>query len=195
MAFKRGFKTQCENMATQVRRELGLKSYEPLSTDRLATYLDVRLISPAHVIGLSPSALRILQGSGADEWSAVTLTEAEREIVIYNPTHSIARQASDVMHELAHLMLGHKPSTFMLAPGNGWAIRSYDSDQEDEAGWLSGCLLLPRPALLSFEGRPDTEVCAEYGVSLALLRFRRNASGVATQMRRKRSPSRVARTG
>ncbi|HET9642622.1 MAG TPA: ImmA/IrrE family metallo-endopeptidase [Burkholderiaceae bacterium] len=40
-------------------------------------------------------------------WSAVTLIVGDRKVIILNTSHSAARQSSDLMHELAHLIRGH----------------------------------------------------------------------------------------
>jgi len=53
------------------------------------------------------------------------------------------------MHELAHLIIGHEPARVVVSPDMILAVRTYDQGQEEEAAWLSGCLLLPRPALLA----------------------------------------------
>jgi Zn-dependent peptidase ImmA (M78 family) len=82
------------------------------------------------------------------EWSAVSIYQGESCLVIYNPTHSVGWQASDVMHELAHLLLDHKPSTVVLSQDGVFAIRSYNQKQEEEVDWLACCLLLPRTALV-----------------------------------------------
>jgi hypothetical protein len=53
-------------------------------------------------------------------------------------------------------------------------LRTYNNDQEDEAKWLAGCMLLPRGALLRIRlrGLTDDEIAAEYGVSPAMFRER-----------------------
>jgi Zn-dependent peptidase ImmA (M78 family) len=51
------------------------------------------------------------------------------------------------MHELAHIILGHRPAKLFLST-SGIPLRTHDKDQEDEAEWSAGCLLLPRPILL-----------------------------------------------
>jgi hypothetical protein len=36
-----------------------------------------------------------------------------------------------------------------MSPNSGLALRTYNEDQEQEADWPAGCLLLPRDALLT----------------------------------------------
>ena len=170
-------------MAASIRRDLGLARPSPLPPESLAEYLGIRLLTPRDVTGLSPNAVNILLGRERDNWSAVTVTHAGKDALIYNPAHSPARQASDVMHELSHLFLGHTPSQIILSQDRTFAIKSFDGPQEEEAGWLAGCLLLPRDALVSIHraGLSQTEACEEYGVSEALLNWRIKTTGINRQ--------------
>jgi IrrE N-terminal-like domain len=78
--------------------------------------------------------------------------------------------------------------TSIAIRSSGLALRTYNEEQEQEADWLAGCLLLPRDALLAIRRRrlSDEEICSEYGVSPAMLRFRLNITGVDVQLRRAR---------
>lgn len=193
--FTRGFKTWCENVALEIRRELDLPNTDPLRPSDLARYLTAELLTPGDIPGLSPKATRVLLKTESDTWSAVTVSYGGRNIVIYNPTHSPARQSSDIMHELSHLVIGHDPSQVLLSQDGQIALRSYNQLQEQEAAWLSGCLLLPRDVLLYIKrsGMESQEACRVYGVSRDLLTFRLNASGVNLQFERERK--RAGRTG
>ena len=187
MPFERGFKTRCENIAQSIRQDLGLQPSDPLPSTDLADYLGVRLITPADIPGMSNESLRTLLEDEGSNWSALTVSEPSGSLVIYNPTNSVARQSSDIAHELSHLLLRHTPSTLMFAPDGTWTLRSYDAPQEEEAAWLSGCLLLPRPALLKIASsrmRPP-EATERYAVSPQLLRYRKDVTGVTRQMGRK----------
>jgi Zn-dependent peptidase ImmA (M78 family) len=65
----------------------------------------------------------------------------------------------------------------------GTLLKNYDKVQEEEADWLSGCLLLPRDALIAIKRR-QIEVATsatEYGVSVKMLNYRMAASGVNRQ--------------
>jgi Zn-dependent peptidase ImmA (M78 family) len=75
-----------------------------------------------------------------------------------------------------------------MSPNSGMALRTHNEEQEQEADWLAGCLLLPRDALLLIrrKGTTDEDACLEYGVSLAMLRFRINVTGVDAQLRHAR---------
>ena len=184
MPFARGFKTRCENIAQSIRLDLGRGPGDPLPVTELADYLGVRIITPYDIPGMSEESLRALLNDECNDWSALTIAGSDATFVIYNPTNSPKRRSSDVAHELAHLLLRHSPSTMMFAPDGTWTLRSYDGQQEEEAAWLSGCLLLPRPALLRIlqMNLSPSEAATRYEVSDQLFRFRKDITGVTRQM-------------
>jgi len=127
-----------------------------------------------------------LMGDHSDTWSAITVSDGQKHLIIVNSTHAPSRTNSSLAHELAHVILGHEPSMMFMTPQSGIALRTHNKDQEDEANWLAGCILLPRDALLHIRrsGIGDDQVCSEYGVSLKMFRFRINSTGVDVQVRR-----------
>ncbi len=184
MPFARGFKTRCENIAQSIRMDLGRRAADPLPMSELANYLGARIITPSDVPGMSESSLHVLLEEESNDWSALTISGLNSTVLIHNPRNSPGRRSSDIAHELSHLLLRHSPSTLMFAPDGTWTLRSYDSQQEEEAAWLSGCLLLPRPALLLI-ARSNfslSEAAKRYDVSQNLLQYRRNITGVSRQM-------------
>lgn len=181
---ERGFKTRCENLALQVRSELRLNKTAPLMPEALAEHLGVYLWNPQQINGLSREALLQLR-KDRGSWSAVTVAFGGIEAVIFNNQHSRDRQSSDIMHELSHILLDHKPIEMMLFSKElNIVLRDYDEDAEEEATWLSGCLLLPRETLLHIRkhGIDEQTVRDTYHVSSTLLRFRLNKTGVERQI-------------
>lgn len=184
--FARGFKTWCEEFSVQVRRELGLAPTASLDPLTLAESLEVEIWTPSQLPELPQDVCERLLASHSDHWSASTISHGRRHVVIYNPSHSPARQRSDLTHELAHILLDHNPTQVFISPPSGYALRTHDKDQEAEANWLAGCLLLPRTALLNIRRNimDDKKACQFYGVSSDLLRYRFNVSGVDIQLKR-----------
>ena len=88
------------------------------------------------------------------------------------------------MHELAHIILGHELASGMLTEAGHFVPSTYNQDQEDEAAWFGGTLLLPRPALLWMRSRrlTDDEAATHFGVSLDLLRWRVRMTGIDYQL-------------
>ena len=184
--FERGFKTWCEKYSTEIRKTLGLLPTAPLDTRAFAVHLGVRVWTPHDVPGLSAESLKVLlrnDGKTPSCWSAVTLVVGSKVLVILNSSHSPARQASDLIHELAHRIRGHEAQEVELTQDGLMLLKSYDKVQEEEADWLSGSLLLPREALLHVKSRKlsDAEAAAEYGVSAKMLSYRLAMTGVNRQ--------------
>jgi len=181
--FERGFKTWCENIAESTRERLDLRPYAPLSPRELAQNMGVTILDFSAVQGLDPASAHYLTSQQGDEWSAVTVHAAGKQIIVVNPRHSEARQASNIMHELAHLIRGHKPS--QVQRYQGYTLRDFKPLQENEANWLAGCLLLPRRTLLhiGYNGIEVERAVELYGVSKSLYKYRVGVSGVSKQLR------------
>lgn len=95
------------------------------------------------------------------------------------------RPASDLMHELAHIIIGHEPARVDVTEDGALIWNSHDQRQEDEANWLSGCLLLPREALSWIRRqRLDDRAAARYNGgeanrSRTCRHLRRGSSGIS----------------
>ncbi len=186
--FKRGFKTWCEQVAVQQRRELGLQDTDPIDPAQYASHLGV-LVWPADQIpGLKPETRRVLFDKDRGSWSAATLTVGRTVLVILNHTHPQSRQNSSLVHELSHILLDHKPARVDVTEDELLILNTYDRKQEDEANWLTGCLLLPRQAVvsLSYKGLTDDEAAEKYGVSRKMIQYRKNVTGAGRQYQRMR---------
>ena len=184
--FERGFKTWCEKYSAEVRVDLGIAKDAPLNARALAARLGVRVWTPNDVLGLSSDTLNVLlrnDGKTPSCWSAVTLVVGAKVVVILNASHSLARQASDLTHELAHRIRGHQAQEVSVTEDGLMLLSSYEKQQEEEADWLSGCLLLPREALLSIRRRgiAVTDAASQYGVSMKMLTYRNAMTGVNRQ--------------
>ncbi len=184
MGFNRGFKSWAERSSVSIRKELGIKAHDPLAPDQLADHLGIELWSPEQITDLPKQSRDQLLQIDPEGWSGVTIQLGDRALIIYNPRHSLRRQASDKMHELAHILIGHEPAKIVLSQNGAMVMRSYDQKQEDEAVWLAGCLLLPREALL-FIARQRLDIsgaCQLFCVSKQLLIYRMNVTGVSLQI-------------
>ncbi|ALA59341.1 ImmA/IrrE family metallo-endopeptidase [Nitrospira moscoviensis] len=187
--FDRGFKTFAERTSANIRRELGLAPYDSLDVLKLAEFLDVTVMTPRHIPGLPKQVLDQLENRDRFGWHAVSvIVPGGRTLLIYNPRKSVGRKASDIVHELAHIIQDHKPSTVILSQDGSFAMRTYDQKHEDEANWLGWSLLLPREALIkAVRQRMSIEaIAAFYGVSTQLVNYRMGVTGVAVQLARMR---------
>jgi hypothetical protein len=89
------------------------------------------------------------------------------------------------MHETAHHLLEHTPATVEVSPTGMLLLSDYSADQEDEADWLMGALLLPRVALIysRMEGKTAKLIAHQFGVSDDLCIWRLRMTGVEAQLR------------
>lgn len=186
--FARGFKAWCENVAIQQRRDLDLQPTDPLDPWQLAKHLGIDVHTPSEIPGLDPACLETLLKEDPDSWSAVTISAGSKDVIILNSSHSGGRPASDLTHELAHILLGHEPARIDLTDDGVLMLSTYDKKQEEEANWLAGCLLLPRDALIVIrsQGVDSNTAARRYGVSRQMLIYRQNVTGVDYQLARVR---------
>jgi Zn-dependent peptidase ImmA (M78 family) len=183
MAFRWGFKTEANTLALEVRTELGLHSTARLDPWELAAHLDIQITPLSSFNEEERNAVRYLStGQGAKEFSAMTIFDGTRRLVVYNDRHAMSRQANDITHELAHALLGHVAGPALDSGG----CRYVNKDLEDEASFLAGALLVTDDIALSVagSGMSDAEAAREYGVSALLMRWRVNMTGARKRVSR-----------
>lgn len=188
--YRRGFKTECEEICHEVRTELELEKYAVFDPFALAEHL---LIPYEPIDDYARDdrcewAVAHLTGEGCDEFSAVTVYRGTRRRILYNGQNSPARRRSDVAHELSHVLLEHEPGPVR---GEGGA-RTWNSIQEKEANWLSGVLLVPAHVALRIARleMPVTGAANSYGISFKMMQWRLNASGALIRARNERAAHR-----
>lgn len=186
-ALERGFKAWSERTSLAVRKELGLSVDDLLCPFKLANHLDISVLRPEEVPGITDDVLRPLLKDDPWGWSATSFRVGDRATVIFNPRHSIGRRSSDITHELAHELLGHQPATmFVSLELEHFCMRSFSQKQEDEANCLAWTLLLPRDGLVRAKLKKSStaEIAGQFGVSESLVTFRLRTTGVSRQIRR-----------
>lgn len=183
---RRGFKAQAEKSATQARKALGVPKIGKLNPWAYADHLKV-IILDFGKLGLSEAAVRQLTVTDEGGWSAMTLEEAGLRSIVLNPAHAPTRQANDLMHELAHLELMHTPARVDVSGSELFLLSDYSADQEQEADWYAGAMLLPRDALWHHRSREKsaTDIAQLYGVSPALCEWRLRMTGIEIQLKRR----------
>ena len=178
MTFERGFKTEANAIALEVRPELGLKQQSPLCPWSLADHLHIPVLT-----------LEVLANNNLDiaghvdylarrepqVFSAITIFDGVRRHIVHNHAHAPTRQRSDLAHELAHALLQHPPHPPFCTTGQ----RTYDSKLEAEAGWLGPVLLVPNEAArwAVANGMDEDSAGRHFGVSPGLINFRFRMSG------------------
>ena len=181
---QRGFKSRCEQTARRYRRKLGVSLEHALPYRQLADDLGVIVWTPRDVPGLDDETVRQLSVTDPGSWSAVTIELDTRHVIVVNTAQDERRIPNNIVHELAHIILGHAAARVDVSEDGHLWLTTYGRDQENEADWLAASLLLPRDGLLScFARRRNVEaIAARFQVSVELARWRLNATGVLRQV-------------
>lgn len=184
MALPRGFKSQAERISEELRAKANAPLSKPLNLAAVAEQLGVRVISATDLVPLE--RLQEIERIQTFAFSACTFEINEQHVIVYNPIMSAGRQASDIAHELAHIVLEHDLAEIQYL--DGIPFRTCQPGQEEEATALGGTLLLPRKLLLQLARRDATieQVAKRFGVTRNMAQFRWNTTGVERQVARER---------
>lgn len=179
---RRGFKTETNVLAREVRDALSLAHSAPLDMWLLAEHLDIPVVALSDLKEAAPSAAELFLNDSEALFSGVTVFRGAHRTILINDSHSLGRQASDLAHELAHALLQHSPSPALDEHG----CRLWDREIEDEADWQGGSLLIPEEAALAIVRRDLSlkQAAADYGVSQRMVQFRLNVTGARNRIRR-----------
>jgi len=183
MAYRYGFKTEANDIAREIRRELALGPLDPIDPHALATLLDIEIIPLSEFVGAAPGVAHLLKVE-PDVFSAVTVFRGAERTIVHNDAHTPGRQNSNQTHELSHGLLHHPPTPALDNRG----CRNWNQDIEDEAQWLAGAILITEDAALNIVRRrlPNTEAAALLNVSEQMMQFRLNVTGARTRVERAR---------
>lgn len=173
MKLEAEFKRRCEAIAVNQRYELNKRAFDPLPADALLKKLGGEARLPDQMPNIRPEVVIHLHNS--HDWSA-GIVRLHPLLIVYHPAHSPARHQSDLMHELAHVLLNHPMVGFDSETG----LPLRDPRHEAEAGYLGGCLQIPRLGLqwAAQQGYTMAQVAAYFGASESMVNFRSNMTGI-----------------
>ena len=167
-----------EREAAALRWRLGRGPLDRLDPLRLAAAVPARVFHPEDFGDeLLARRLRDVPWDGL----SFRLPGDPALVVLLNPDRPATRRTATLLEELAHALLGHRPSRLEPDPRTGALRRSFDAAQEREAFELGAALLLPRE-LLAAELRARRSVAAiarRHGCSEALVLFRIRRLGLS----------------
>lgn len=180
---RRGFKKDAREIGQEIRGELDLTSVQPLDPWKLAEHVDIPVWALSDLNGSASDCVAILSGPQRSAFSAMIAVVGHRRVILHNDSHALTRQRANIGHELAHALLLHEPH--VVQPGEP---PHFDDEQEDEAKWLGGVLLVPDEACLNAcrDGRSVADAARAMGVSVDLMRWRLNKSGAQVRVERSR---------
>ena len=176
MAVPYGFKAKANRIAIGIRHQLGVAEYAPINVRELAAHLNLRIIPLSAFKERCPEQVSQLNKRDGGQFSAARVYLGKgRRIIIVNDDHSLARQNSDIAHEIGHTLLSHPLGDL----SSMMDCRDFNQDLEDEASHLAGHLLIPNEAAKHIININLGNVLAQasYGVSRQMLDWRLNTSG------------------
>lgn len=177
---RRGFKAEAERTAEQLRRGFGIGLVERLDPLALARSVGAEVRCADELTGRAK--LEQLEALQPGAFSACTLTIGSRHVIVYSPLSSPGRASSDIAHEVAHIVLDHQVN--QIEQVGALTFFTCDPDEEQEANWLSACVLLPRALMMKAarNGLAVSEIADAYGVSEQMAAFRLRITGVERQI-------------
>jgi len=180
---ERGFKAEAERIAEHYRQELAISKFDPLDAFDLAELLDIPIFSVDDVFGD--------RRSGADYWALSDTikfhatwmkNEDGDKVIIHNTNHSLYRQQSNIMHELAHIIRKHEIPQGLLSLQMPFNLHYYNPLHEQEAKYWGGCLQITRSGLQwAIKNMHESEMSDYYKASSEMVRYRLNITGVKKQ--------------
>ena len=185
---RRGFKSEANRIAREVRQELSLQPSSPLNVWMLAEHLEIPMRPLSGFREEAPDAVSLFLDGWEEVFSGVTVFRGSRRMIVFNDAHVLGRQANDIAHELSHGLLLHSPSPVL----DGRGCRVWDSDTEAEANWLSGALLISDEAalLIARRGWSMPQAADYYSVTPKMVQYRVNVTGAHKRVQRFRLNSR-----
>src|SRR5688500_14650443 len=110
MTLRRGFKTEANDLALEVRAELRLNPHSPLCPFALAENLCIPVLTLKTLEAMDPGVSYSVQALLRDHrsaFSAITVFHGPKRCIVHNDSHAPVRRRANVAHELAHALLHH----------------------------------------------------------------------------------------
>lgn len=110
MALRRGFKTEANEIAPDIRAELGDGGIAPIDPWQIAEYLEVPIENMSSLQDDAGQAVNYFSSIDSSSFSEVTVFRGIHRVIVHNDSHHPGRQKSNVSHELSHALLLHPPT-------------------------------------------------------------------------------------
>ncbi len=147
--FERGFKTIAEQKSILIREELSISKFKPLDAFKLAEHKQIPIFSVDDVFAENKTHPSYAFMSNPGKFNALWMPNEDGDkIIIHNSNHSPYRQQSNLMHELAHIILEHEMPDDIAQLCKLYNLHYYNKKDEQEAKYLGACLQIPKPGLL-----------------------------------------------
>ena len=183
--YRHGFKAVANRFASELREEMGFPIDDPPCPWKLAIHLYIPIIKLSELPDRAEKQY-LTNGKGKAEFSATVCYEGTRSSIINNDVHPVKRQASDIAHELAHVLMGHPPTP----PFDETGKREILIEIENEAEWLGPALLMSDHAavraykLIQSDQYTLRTLSDDWNVTEDVIRMRMNVVGASKRFRR-----------
>ncbi|OBB77998.1 ImmA/IrrE family metallo-endopeptidase [Mycobacterium sp. 852014-52144_SCH5372336] len=180
---RRGFKTGAKRLALELRAEIGLDAYSPFNPYAFADEYGIPVVQLSNLDG--PARDHFLRADGS-ALSGALVPIGTGVAILENDAQPLTRRRTTMCHELAHVVLEHEFGVSLSADERKCGL---GGEQEDEADWLSGEMLIPYDGAfrLARANATDQQAADLFDVSLAVARWRMNHSGARKVVERTRS--------
>lgn len=178
-------------VAIEERSDLGLGSIDALDPYDLCAEHGISVYALTEFQEEHPEAVAHFTQDRVKAWSAALLPIGSGRVIIENDRHAPVRRRSSIAHELSHHLLEHHFDSVVLGEDHA---RQFDEQQEKEAKFLSGELLVPQAAALrmAYDKWNNEQVAAKYGVSVQFAQMQMKGPRVrATRAEAKFSQRRI----
>jgi hypothetical protein len=153
------------DVAREEREELGLGPLDPFDPYALCKEHGIPVYSVSNLAEhTSSAAVHHFTVARSSAWSAALVPLGAARMIIENDAHALVRRRSNIAHELGHHLLEHEFNEVVLGEDHN---RQFSAEQEKQAKFMAGELLIPLPAAerMAFDDRDNAYVAERYGVS------------------------------
>lgn len=181
---KRGFKAEAERKAEKYRDEIGVSKFSPLDAFALAKHLEIPIFTVNEAFEGNLDSPYVSKLNDTSLFSAVWMPNEDGDkIIIHNNNHSIKRQQSNIMHELAHIICEHEIPEEAAKLCLLLNLHYFNKEHEEEAKYLGSCLQITRSGLqwALKQDYSHEKISDYYTASIDMVKFRLNTSGVLIQ--------------
>jgi Zn-dependent peptidase ImmA (M78 family) len=173
------FRAECEELALELRREIGLDSQDRLNPRRRAEDMAIDVFTIERFRDHYPEAVDQLAEHDAEAFDAMVVFHGTRCLILVNPSQSPEEEALSIAHEIAHIELEHERLEAPLFDEAG-RRRSWHPRDEAEAECLARTMLVPEvaigPVLRDCNGS-IRDAAGHFGVSVATMCRRMEETG------------------
>lgn len=157
---------QMREIAQEERAGLELGPFDPFDPYALAKEhgIGVYTLGSLRKFNIGTEAFRHFTVRASSAWSAALVPFGSARIIIENESHALVRRRSNIAHQLGHYLLEHPFDSVILDEDHK---RQFDDQQEKQATFMAGELLIPLAAAerMAFDGWDNARVAEAYGVS------------------------------